>query len=183
MPPASTPVSKVDDVGKAGKVTVSSRLGDCDGVRVGGVVRYDYRRPNQDRRIYLLLDEDVQLQQPPWLNGEFDQWWYVDVVSTRVEGDTIHVTDRYIDFTVPPNGPGYRVLDLDELGEAIAAGKVTPEQASRALAAAQRFIDRHLHRPRVLPGAWVDFPPAALEPVTDPVTSVDGAAGADTSDR
>jgi hypothetical protein len=116
-----------------------------------------YWRHDGPRRYYWLLDEGVQLVYEPFgWRGE----WYVDVVSFAPRADpepTYRVTDRYIDLVVEGMGPTYRMLDLDELAEAVAAGALDAPEAGRALVNAQRFVDNYLHR-----GA--PFPPPQIRP-------------------
>ncbi|RZQ65936.1 DUF402 domain-containing protein [Amycolatopsis suaedae] len=158
------------------KITVLRGDLPCPGVRAGRVAAYEfdipegmYVRPGAGRRqrAFLLLDDSVQLNQPVVFPPERAGWWYIDLVDIREQGDTIHVTDHYVDFIVGPPGLPYRVLDLDELGEAMTSGKLAPAQVAHVLTATQTFADRHLlgkdHRG---PG-WLDFPPTALAPVRD----------------
>ncbi|GLZ77966.1 hypothetical protein Afil01_27730 [Actinorhabdospora filicis] len=144
------------------------------GIRIGRVAAYEfdipegkYIRPGAGRRqrVFLLLDESAQLHQPVVFRPERAGWWYVDLVDIREEGDTVHVADRYVDFIVGPPGVPYRILDLHELGEALATGRLTPLQAGQVLAATQSFADRHLQGRDHHGPAWPDFPPAALEPL------------------
>lgn len=43
-------------------------------------------------------------------------------------------------------GPAYRIIDLDQLADAISAGSIDTTRAAEALRCAQRFADRYLHR-------------------------------------
>jgi hypothetical protein len=118
-----------------------------------------YHRHEGPRRYFWLLDEDVQLIFEPfgWRNE-----WYVDLVTvTRqvVDGtECFIVRDEYVDIVVEGMGPVYRIIDLDEAGQALVSGQVTASQLHGTLAAAQRFLDRYLHR-----GA--PFPPAQIRPL------------------
>lgn len=143
-------------------VFVESRVGDwksAPAVLVDRVLMRDetYWRHAGPRRYFWLLDEGVQLVYEPF--GWRDEW-YVDVVSfeERHTPDAIYrVTDRYIDLVVEAMGPTYRMLDLDELAYAMAAGDMESAEAGRALVNAQRFVDKYLHR-----GA--PFPPPQIRP-------------------
>lgn len=128
--------------------------------RLKGTVLYSdqiYRRHQGPRRYFWLVDEDVQLVYEPF--GWRDEW-YVDVVSFERSDYaglplfTVH--DCYVDFVVERMGPTYRVLDLDETGQALLDGALTPSELARGLSAAQRFVDSYLHR-----GAA--FPPLSIE--------------------
>jgi predicted RNA-binding protein associated with RNAse of E/G family len=78
------------------------------------------------------------------------------------------VVDRYIDFIVPARASPYRVLDLEELADALSDGNISTAAAAKALRAAQAFVDTYLHRIGQRQGAsWKDFPPASDRSTTD----------------
>jgi hypothetical protein len=117
------------------------------------------RRHAGPRRVFWLLGEDVQLVWEPF---GWRKEWYIDIVAveesrTGRDQRLYTVTDRYIDVVVQDMGPTYRMLDLDEAGEALLSGDLTPRQLATAMKAAQRFIDRYLHRGRT-------FPPPQMSP-------------------
>lgn len=158
------------------RVTVLRGDLPCPGVRVGRVAAYEfdipagmYVRPGAGRRqrVFLLLDESVQLNQPVVFKPDRAGWWYIDLVEIREQGNTIHVVDHYVDFIVGPPGFPYRVLDLDELGEALTTGALTERQVAHVLAASQAFVDRRLQGQNHHGPDWPDFPPAALAPVRE----------------
>lgn len=121
-----------------------------------------YRRHAGPRRYFWLLDEGVQLVYEPF---GWREEWYVDIVSFTVRGtgpDAVYrVTDRYVDLVVEGMGPTYRMLDLDQLADAMAAGRIGTAEAGRALVHAQQFAERYLHR-----GA--PFPPPQIQPYFSP---------------
>ncbi|WP_125638688.1 DUF402 domain-containing protein [Nonomuraea sp. WAC 01424] len=158
------------------RITVLRGELPCPGVRIGRVAAYEfdipegmYVRPDAGRRqrAFLLLDESVQLNQPVVFKPEHAGWWYIDLVEIRESGDTVRVTDHYVDFIVGPPGLPYRVLDLHELGEALTSGKLTTSQVAHILAATQAFADKHLQGKGHRGQLWPDFPPAALAPVRE----------------
>lgn len=152
------------------------RLGQaCPGVRAGRVAAYAFRVPerlrirpdaSRQQRAYLLLEQSIQLYQPAWFL-DHPGWWYVDLVDINEHGNTIHLTDRYVDIIVGPPTHPYRVIDLEELGDAITTGRLGPADAAHVLAATQAFLDRHLNRRHDLALEWPDFPPGALATVRD----------------
>ena len=156
------------------RITVISRIGALPGVRRGRVAAYDHYieerhpvRPGASRtmRYFLLLDEAVQMCQPPtWLEHDAGSW-YVDLVSIVEDGDSIEVIDRDIDVIVPEPGRPYRVVDLHEFGDAIESGEHSIEDGIAALRAFQSFLEAHLNRPDGSAGPWPDFPPAAIAPL------------------
>lgn len=164
---------------KVERVEVRCRHGVYPGIRAGRVAAYEFAIPaeyhvrgdNRVQRSFLLLDEHVQLQEPLTFSAEFEGWWYVDLVEVDEGASGITVADHWLDVVVPPAGQPYQLRDLDEFGEALLAGQVTPEQAAAGLGRFQAFIDTYLHGPdRVtkhleLATSWYDFPPAALDPL------------------
>ncbi len=80
------------------------------------------------------------------------------------EEDLYRVVDLDIDVFVPTDGRPYRMLDLDELADAIEDGEFTLVEAMDGLRRWQRFLDTHLHRfgPGDVQSGWRDFPPAAI---------------------
>jgi hypothetical protein len=82
-------------------------------------------------------------------------------------GDVIEVVDRDIDVIVPPPGRPYRVVDLDEFGDAIESGEHSLADGIAGLRAFQAFLDKHLNRRDGSPGDWPDFPPKAIAPLMD----------------
>jgi hypothetical protein len=123
-------------------------------VKVGSVLMHDgrYHRHAGPRRWFWLLDEGVQLVYEPF--GWSDEW-YVDIVRFEAVDGGYRVVDEYLDVIVEGNGPVYRMVDLDELADALGTGQITADRAAEALRCAQRFVDRYLHR-----GA--PFPPPQL---------------------
>ena len=137
---------------QAEAVAVAWRMHDWQAhpaIRVGGVLMRDelagpHRGP---RRVFWLLDEGVQLIYEPF--GWIDEW-YVDVVCIQARRDdgqlVYHVTDEYADIIVEGMGPAYRMIDLDQLADAMSAASIDTARAAEALRCAQRFVDRYLHR-------------------------------------
>jgi hypothetical protein len=150
-------------------VQVFHRSGQwCAGWRIGDVVGYDVQilpkyqvpgRPTVDRS-YLLLDEGVQLTKPAVFEGAIEGWWYVDLVEIERTDAGLVVHDLYVDFLIPTAVDRYQILDLDELADALQAGRLTTAQCAGVLTATQRFVDRYLRRPEEGPnGPSAEFPP------------------------
>ena len=150
------------------------QAGPFPGVRIGRVAAYDFPLPDrvfirpglprQDRS-YLLLDDGIQLSCPPGFPEQQAGWWYIDLVEIGEVDDRLTVVDHYLDIIVGPPGHYYRVLDMDEFGDAIADEKLTLEQAIRGVRNFQRFLDTHLNRRHDITLEWPDFPPKAIEPL------------------
>jgi hypothetical protein len=117
-----------------------------------------YHRHAGLRRYFWLVDHHVQMVFEPfgWTNE-----WYVDLVAIRVESrdgmPVYHMTDAHLDIVVEGMGPTYRVVDLDELADALRSGAIDLVAACDVMSHAQRFLDTYLHR-----GA--PFPPPEIRP-------------------
>jgi hypothetical protein len=157
-------------------VTIESRVGSRLGLRSGRVAAYNHwietRHPvrqgaSRVMRFFLLLDEAIQICQPPTWFGHDAGAWYVDLVSIVERGDVIEVTDLDIDVIVPSAGHPYRIVDLHEFGDAIESGEHSLPDAITGLRNMQAFLDSHLNRSGGGPGDWPDFPPAAIAPLRD----------------
>ncbi len=151
-------------------------FGPFEGARIGRVAAYEFPlrdvdavRPGQlhQDRSYLLLDEGIQMSCPPGFPEQQAGWWYVDLVEITEAGDQITVRDHYLDVIVGPPEHYYRVLDMDEFGDALAAGKLSVEQAIAGLRNFQRFLDTYLNRRHDITRGWPDFPPRAIRPLTE----------------
>jgi predicted RNA-binding protein associated with RNAse of E/G family len=95
----------------------------------------------------------------------YSGWWYCDLVRVVDEGDVVHVYDDWIDVIVGPGDHPYRVLDLDEFGQGLRDGMLSPAEAAAGLARTQAFLDRHLNRRHGAEQIWPDFPPRSIEPL------------------
>jgi len=137
------------------------------GVRHHDVVAYDWGWTHggiqRVQRTFVLLDDGMQISQPILFPPDQHGWWYCDLLKVADEGDLIRIDDLWIDVIVGPPDHPYRVLDLDEYGQALAAGELTVADAADGLARIQRFLDRRLNRRHEAVQQWIDFPPAAVE--------------------
>ena len=155
-------------------------LGPLPGIRRGNVLAYEFdvaprwfthhaTRPEHPvrQRAFVLIDEQIQLNQPVVFPDSHRGWWYADLVSIEDHDTEVLIRDDYLDVVVgPPNRP-YRVLDLDEYATALATGGVTAARVSAGLTAFQRFLDKHLNAGYTMSDRWPDFPPAAIDELLD----------------
>lgn len=137
------------------------------GHRAGNVVVYDWgfswEGADKEQRSYILLDTGFQINQPVIFPEQQRGWWYCDLVRVVDEGAMVHVHDDWIDIIVGPPDHPYRVLDLDEYADAIAAGDIDIATGVDGLRRTQMFLDRHLNRRHdTRRDAWPDFPPRAI---------------------
>ncbi len=164
-------------------------FGPLPGVRTGDTLAYEFELsprylpwPGRSRleRVFVLLDLGVSMSRPAWrhtttadgdlvagIDHHQDEptTWYVDLVSITTRGDSIEVRDLYVDVMVPTDGRHHRLLDLDELADAVTAGHLDIETALDGLRRWQTFLDRHLHVGRYPADRWADFPPRRLQPL------------------
>lgn len=148
-------------------------LGPLPGARLGDAIAYEFEldqsfvpRPGKTRleRVFLLLDIGVQLSNPPYWHDQESTTWYVDLVTIAAIGNEYTVRDLYIDVMIPTDGRHYRMLDLDEYGQALGEGSISLSDGIDGLHRWQQFLDRHLHAERFPAAEWSDFPPAAIKP-------------------
>ena len=147
-------------------ITIRSRLGEFTGLTDETTALFDRFDPKAGRvvRHYILLHEAVKLMYEPW---GWKNRWYIDLINVRwVDADTLELDDLWVDVIVEGSGPTYRIIDLEELADALSCGKVSVETMAEPLHRLQRFLDDHLHGGK-------DFPPAVLQPFheIDPTTS------------
>lgn len=119
------------------------------------------------QRVYVLPQEQVQLQQPVAWPAEDRDWWYVDLIEVDEQGDRLLLRDDFVDFIVGPPDRPYRVVDLEEYADALDDGRVSAARVAEGLRAVQAFAEAHLHRKPHSEPPWPDFPPAALSPLLE----------------
>ena len=111
----------------------------------------------------VLLDLGVKLMYEPW---GWKNEWYADIVRVDEADDgVIGLTDLYVDVVIEGDGPTYRVIDLEDLAEAVVSESINDEDVAAALGPLQRFVDEHLHRK-------MDFPPESIRPTLTAVQAV-----------
>jgi len=121
-------------------------------------VSFDIRDCPQ--RCFVWLSWSVMLRHhygfgEPWY--EPDLPWRIDVVSAEHVGDTLVIRDMFVDVSASEDGTRYKMMDLDELAEAVARGKISQEDSLTAVRVLQDWLDM-LHGFRVAR----DFPPRSL---------------------
>ena len=115
---------------------------------------------------FVLLTDGFMLSRPVIFPATMQGWWYCDLVSISGD-DPVVLRDLYIDVIVGPPDRPYRVLDLEEHADAMAAGLISTELGLDGLRRTQAFLDRRLNpRDEPQPG-WPDFPPRAVLDLLD----------------
>lgn len=164
------------------------RFGPLPGYRLDDVVAYEWELPARFEpwpgrtlveRTFVLLDLGVSFANPCWMREhradgsilEADPWgrdsWYVDLITVEREGGRHLFRDLYVDVIVPTDGRHQRMLDLDELADALANGTLMADIVIDGLRRWQCFLDRHLHGGRWPAERWADFPPAAIQTLAE----------------
>jgi hypothetical protein len=164
------------------------QFGPLPGFRLGDVVAYEMELPERFEpwpgrtrleRTFVLLDVGVSFAQPCWVREnrpdgsvvEVDprgrDSWYVDLLAVEQQGGRYILRDLFIDVIVPTDGRHYRMLDLDDYADAMAAGTLPLDLAIDGLRRWQCFLDRHLHAERWPSAAWSDFPPRSIQALAE----------------
>ncbi len=69
----------------------------------------------------------------------------VDIVERDPGRGIWQIIDREIDITIEKDLQTYKILDLEDFGEAISERRILPRDAYRLLRDTQGFLDTHLH--------------------------------------
>lgn len=151
-------------------------FGPLPGVRLGDAVAYEWEWQVPAgfggdggwrlERAFVLLDVGVSLSFLDWV-PEASDCWYVDLITVERDGDAYIFRDRFLDLIIPTDGRPYRVLDLDELGDALERSTLSVSEVADGLRRWQRFIDRYLQPGRYPVDGWADFPPKAIQALRD----------------
>ena len=163
-------------------------FGPLPGRRHGNVVAYEFELPktfepwpgrSRLERTFVLLDLGVSIANPCWRRWhrpdgrigtnepEGRDSWYVDLISVESAADNYTFLDLYVDAVVTFDDRGYRVLDLNELADAMESGDLSSSEVCDGLRRWQAFLDGHLHGPAWEPGQWHDFPPKCISELQD----------------
>ncbi len=144
-------------MGARKRVTIRSRLGEHEGVTDGIVAYFDSlnQKTGGKTRHFVILDQNVDLQHEPW---DWKDRRYVDLVQVKsVDEYLIELKDLYVDIIIEGNGPTYRVIDLEELGDALESGQIQLSEIAGPLRNLQQFLDGHVHGAK-------EFPPECIRP-------------------
>ncbi len=98
----------------------------------------------------------------PWPTIPTAEWVIHLVTAERKPGeeDAWEIVDKEIDVLVEPGLDAYRMIDLEDFGEALKEKSITLTQAHYLLNRLQTFLDEFLHTD----GA---FPPPPVQQVMD----------------
>ena len=162
-------------------------VGPLPGVRLGNMAAYEFELsdaftpwPGQSllERVFVLLDLGISMSKNTWrcwvnrsgvseIPAREERTWYVDLISVEEDGRRLVFRDLFVDVIVPADGRHPRILDLDELADAVRDGLISWEVAADGLRRWQRFLDQHLHTGRWPGDSLNDFPPSALRPMLE----------------
>jgi len=144
-------------------ITIRSRSGEHRGFTDGIIAAFDDSGGERetDLRKYVFLQENIQLVYDPfWLSKKdsSEKQWYADLIHVEwITDSQIEITDLYLDIIIEGNGPIYRMIDFDDLADALTNNAVDIRILGNALRGLQNFLDSHLHFGK-------DFPPEIIKP-------------------
>lgn len=114
-----------------------------------GVIRFDFTNQRGPRRFFVVPDKHIMFADESSLTQVIpNAHWYVHIVDAfeyDPERRIWCVEDREIDVIVEPGLQSYRVIDLEEFGEAVEDGSLSLSDARRILTGLQQFLDEFLH--------------------------------------
>ncbi len=67
-------------------------------------------------------------------------YWYCDIIEPKIENDEYILIDLLVDVVVYPDG-NYKILDLDELDEAVSKGLIDENKKQEALMKMNELVD------------------------------------------
>lgn len=139
------------------KIQIRSRLGEIPGLADDTLAFFDRLDPKAGYMVrhFILLHESTKLMYEPW---GWKNRWYIDLVGVRwVDENTLELDDLYVDVIVEGDGPTYRIIDLEEMADALMNQAISIDAMHEPLHRLQQFLDNHLHGGK-------DFPPAVIQP-------------------
>ncbi len=80
---------------------------------------------------YTFLKKGWKISQFYNKNNEF-LYWYCDIIEVKVKEDEYTFIDLLVDVVVEPDG-NYKIVDLDELDEAVKKGLIDEDKKKEAL--------------------------------------------------
>lgn len=137
-------------------ITIKSRLGEIQGESDGRIAYFDCYDPKaqKDIRHFVFLEESIKLMYEPW--GWKDKW-YADLIKIEwISKNEINLKDLYLDIVIENKGTTYRMIDFDDLANALVQGLTNINELEIPLKNLQVFLDNHLHGGK-------DFPPSIIK--------------------
>lgn len=114
-----------------------------------GILRFDFTNDGTPRRFFVMPEYCVMFADETALGGTRPRHgWFihlVDAIQQDPERGVWLVEDREIDVIVETDLRTYRIIDLDDFGQALCEGRISLQDAQRLLTALQRFLDTYLH--------------------------------------
>lgn len=139
------------------RVKVISRLGEIDGFSNNLIVFFDLydKQALRDVRHYILLDKSVKLMFEPF--GWKDKW-YIDLVSIEhINENVIVLKDLYLDVIIYNDCKEHKIIDFDDLANALVEGKVSPKELENPLKGFQIFLDTCVYQKEFPPFEIKDY--------------------------
>lgn len=139
-----------------------------------GILHFDFTNKRGNRRFFVVPDKCVMFADESSLDQVIpNASWYIHIVdAVEVEPATWLIKDCELDIVVEEDLRTYRVIDLDDFGQALAEGRISLPDARRLLERVQMFLDSYLHQGKFPPqeirmwiGAELDPRPMPLDPI------------------
>ena len=123
-----------------------------------GVLRFDFTNKRGSRRFFVMPEKCVMFADESSLEQTIpNASWYIHVVDAdEAEPGVWVIEDRELDIVVEGDLHTYRVIDLDDFGQAMSQGRISLPDARRILERTQQFLDAYLHQGK--------FPPEEIRP-------------------
>jgi Protein of unknown function (DUF402) len=137
-------------------VLITSRLGKTEGYTNGEIVYFDLydQKSQREVRHFIILKQCVKLMYEPF---GWKDTWYIDLIQIQYISDTeMQLNDFYLDIIINNKNKNYKIIDFDDLANALVEGKVTALDLEIPLKGFQTFLDQNIYRHV--------FPPLEIRP-------------------
>lgn len=137
-------------------IIINSRLGRIDGWTNGEIAFFDlYDHQSQKYiRHFILLEKSVKLIYEPF---SWKYTWYIDLVQIKYENNEMVLIDLYLDVLVKDNGNDFKIVDFDDLADALVEGKVSSIDLEKPLKGFQKFLNENLYNHQYPPAEIKDY--------------------------
>lgn len=135
------------------RIMISSRLGRIPGWTNGEIAFFDLydHQSHKEIRHYILLEKSIKLMYEPF---SWKYTWYIDLIKIKLHNDEMELIDLYLDVLVKEDQWEYKIVDFDDLADALVNGKISVSEIEKPLKGLQRFLDENIYNKA--------FPPAEI---------------------
>lgn len=124
-----------------------------EGYEEEGILRFDFTNKRGSRRFFVMPEKCVMFADESSLEQIIpNASWYIHIVdATEPKPGIWVIQDRELDVVVEGDLRTYRVIDLDDFGQALCEGRICLPDARRLLERVQQFLDAYLHQEGMFP--------------------------------